>query len=206
MLKVMRKLFGGVVNERNYAEFQKELGKKFVAKSDYNAKLADLKAAQAELLALQGAAAEGEALRGRVAALEGELAAVQAECADNLLAVRVDAAVERCLQAAGAKNVAAVRGLLDLSAPEFAGDELVGLREQVAALQKAEDTAFLFEEVRLGDAADWVGFVPAAAGDLLDTSFAGGFRLRLEQASAARNSLEAVKIKQAAAAQGVFLP
>jgi hypothetical protein len=206
MEEILQRLFGDVVNEQNYAEFQKELGKKFVAKSDYNAKVAELKGLQEQVGSLEGQAAEREQLIKQVEALQDELAALQAESAASLQKLRVDNAVEKALLAAGAKNAVAVRALLDLSEPEFVDGELVGLQEQIKALREATATAFLFAKPFSGEAANWQGFVPAAAGDLQDMDADGGFRLRLAQASAAQDSLEAIRIKQEAAAKGYKMP
>jgi signal transduction histidine kinase len=206
MQEILQRLFGDVVNEQNYAEFQKELGKKFVAKSDYNAKVAEMKGLQEQVGNLEGQAAEREQLAALVEELRTRLAALQAESEASLQQLRVDNAVDKALLAAGAKNAVAVRALLDLSKSEFVDGELVGLREQVAALQTAKETAFLFAKPYAGEAANWRGFVPAAAGDLQDMDSDGGFRLRLEQASAAQDSLEAIRIKQAAAAKGIKMP
>ncbi len=63
----------------------------------------------------------------------------------ELKELRVNAAVDKALAEAGAKNGRAVRALLDLSKAELADDGTVkGLGDQLKALQKAEDSAFLF--------------------------------------------------------------
>jgi len=63
-------------------------------------------------------------------------------------AAKVDAAVQLALTVAKAKNVKAVRALLEgLDKAEFADDgSIKGLSDQIKKLQTAEDSKFLFEE------------------------------------------------------------
>lgn len=64
--------------------------------------------------------------------------------------LRVNAAVDKALAEAGAKNGKAVRALLDLTKAELTEDGTVkGLGDQLKALQKAEDSAFLFTKQKL---------------------------------------------------------
>lgn len=209
MLKVLRKLFGGVVNEHNYAEFEKELLKRYVTKSDYQALAQEAQAAGARAAALADKAAASDELASQLdaakeqaAGLADELVQAKAEYEQGLLAARVDCAVECALFTAGAKNRAAAKALLDLRQPEFDGNVLLGLDEQIKALKQNPATAFLFERESFGEAADWVGFVPQAAGDLPEDGPVGGFRLRLQRA---QGNLEAIRVKQEAAAKGVYL-
>lgn len=209
MLKVLRKLFGGVVNEHNYAEFEKELLKRYVTRSDYQAKEQEAANAKESAAAWRDKAAASDKLtaeltaaKAQAAKLSDELAQAKADYEQELLAAKADCAVECALFTAGAKNRAAAKALLDLSAPKFDGDVLFGLDEQIKALQQDPATAFLFERQSFGEAADWVGFVPQAAGDLPEDGPKGGFRLRLQRA---QGNLEAIRVKQEAAAKGVYL-
>jgi len=63
-------------------------------------------------------------------------------------AAKVDAAVQLALTVAKAKNVKAVRALLEgLDKAEFADDgSIKGLADQIKKLQTADDSKFLFEE------------------------------------------------------------
>ena len=76
--------------------------------------------------------------------------------------IKVDAAIDKALTGARAKNLTAVKALLkDLDKAEIAGDGTVkGLEDQIKALQKAEDTKFLFETVTIK------GTNPGEPGDL----------------------------------------
>ncbi len=209
MLKVLRKLFGGVVNEHNYAEFERELLKRYVTKSDYQAKEQEAQAAAARAAELRDKAAASDEIAAELTAakaqatkLNDELAQAKAAYEQGLLAARVDCAVECALFTAGAKNRAAAKALLDITEPAFDGDVLLGLDEQITALKQNPETAFLFERQSFGEAADWIGFIPQAAGDLPEDGPQGGFRLRLQRA---QGNLEAIRVKQEAAAKGVYL-
>ena len=62
---------------------------------------------------------------------------------------QVDAAVDRALAAAGAKNSRAVKALLDLDPDraEFTEQgEILGVAEQISALKQARDSSFLFQQ------------------------------------------------------------
>ncbi|MCD8089346.1 MAG: phage scaffolding protein [Clostridiales bacterium] len=48
------------------------------------------------------------------------------------------------LRKAGARNVRAVRALIDFESLEIQGNKVTGLEEQIKALAEGEDTAFLF--------------------------------------------------------------
>ena len=84
--------------------------------------------AEEELEALR---AENEALRARAEELEAEL-----------LAARLDFAVENELRGFGAKSSKAVRALLDLGGVELKDGEAVGLKEQLERLR--EEQGYLF--------------------------------------------------------------
>ena len=76
------------------------------------------------------------------------------------------------------------------------------LRQQIRELRRRSDTAFLFAPERQEQDYHWLGLQPQAAGDMIDVYGAdGAFGLRLAQAE----GVEAIKIKQEAAAQGIIL-
>lgn len=86
-----------------------------------------------------------EELTAKVTELqEANKAAAKAHEAE-IKELRVNAAIDKALTEAGAKNGKAVRALLDLTKAELDEDGSVkGLGDQLKALQKAEDSAFLF--------------------------------------------------------------
>lgn len=138
------------------------------------------------------------------AALREELVRVKAEFAAKLRELEVNHGVELLLQKAGARNVQAAKALLDISgllgAQELPEGWRESLQRQVAALQEAPETAFLFARMP-GGMQGWVGLRPVA-GDEEDLGDEGGFRLRLAQAGGVQ---ESIRIKQEAASSGIFI-
>ena len=86
---------------------------------------------------LKNAAGDSEALQQRIETLQAENRQV-----------RIDAAVDKALTGAKAKNLTAVKALLkDLDKAELSDDgSIKGLEEQIKSLKKADDSKFLFEE------------------------------------------------------------
>lgn len=77
--------------------------------------------------------------------------------------LKLDHAVESALTAAKAKNIKAVRGLLDADKLKLEKDGTVtGLSDQIAALQKSD--AYLFEEKQ--QTLRLKGFQPGASADI----------------------------------------
>lgn len=211
MIKIMQKLFGGVVNEQNYAEFAKELGKRFIPKAEYNAKIGELRewrskaegcaTAAEELVGAKAAAAE---LERQVEVLNREIAEAAEVHRGEMARLGLERIAERELLRAGAKNLRAAAAMLNL-AEVAAEDAEEQVAEQVTALKAASDTAFLFDCREAPDVADWCGFVPVAASDTPEDGYAGGFKLRLAEAHNAADCLSAIRVKQEAASQGVIL-
>ena len=80
--------------------------------------------------------------------------------------IKIDAAIEKALTGAKAKNLTAVKALLkDLDKAELADDGTVkGLEDQIKALQKADDSKFLFDDEKPGKT-QIKGAVPGESGD-----------------------------------------
>ena len=88
-----------------------------------------------------------ETLKSQIETLQKENADKAAEYESVIKAVKVDAAVDLALTNAKAKNLKAVRSLLDLTEVEFDKDgNIKGLSKQIEALKKAEDSKFMFDE------------------------------------------------------------
>ncbi|MEG1426862.1 MAG: phage scaffolding protein [Oscillospiraceae bacterium] len=79
---------------------------------------------------------------------------VPEEAAEKILletrGIRVESAAKLALAQGGARNIVAAMALLKRENLEISeGGEIKGLAEQVSALQKGEDTAFLFGTEKL---------------------------------------------------------
>lgn len=103
----------------------------------------DIKARDEQLEALKKVDADG--LKAEIERLQGENKTAKEQYEKDLQNVKVNNAVEMALAGAKAKNIKAVKALLELDKAELDGDKVKGLDEQIKALKEAEDTKFLFE-------------------------------------------------------------
>lgn len=115
-----------------------------------------------QLETLKKSSGDNEALQQQIADLqkanEDQRKAHEAE----ILQLRLDNAVEAAILAAGAKNVKAVRALIDADKLRLEKDGTVtGLSDQIKAIQKSE--AYMFAEKQQQQ---FKGFQPGASGDV----------------------------------------
>lgn len=146
-----------------------DIGRNFVAKSQFNAKNDELKAlkverqtSQAELEKLKADNAENADLVKQLDALKAAQEKREQEHAAEMARVQLDAAVERSLMGAKAKNAKAVRALLDMEKVKLDGETLTGLDEQLNALKTSD--AYLFE-TDTDERAAFSGLVPQGGAD-----------------------------------------
>lgn len=100
---------------------------------------------------LKKASGDSEALKAQIAQLQADNKAAADKYAAELKAVQINSAVEKELTAAGAKNLKAVKALLeDLDKAELDGENVKGLADQIKKLKTGEDTKFLFNEAAPG--------------------------------------------------------
>ena len=147
------------------------------------------------------ASGDNEELKKQIETLQEQNKAAKADYEAQIKRMQVDNAVSSALKDAGAKNTAAVRALLkDLDKAEIADDGTVkGLAEQIKAIKESD--AYLFTSAEAGKPA---GATPAASGTQTPTP-QSGWEAKLAEARKNGNNLEAISIKSAAAAEGVFL-
>lgn len=88
-----------------------------------------------------------EGLKTQIETLQADNKAKDDQYKAEIKSLKVNSAVEAALTGAKAKNLTAVKALLkDLDKAELLEDGTVkGLKEQIEALAKAEDTKFLFD-------------------------------------------------------------
>ena len=98
--------------------------------------------------------------------------------------------IERLLTESGARNIRAVRALIT-------SEDADGVREEIESLKKGEDTRFLFEKRG--------SYAPYRSPERLPDTKKSGFEERLNMARKAGNTIEAIRIKQEAAAAGIML-
>lgn len=154
---------------------------------------------------LKATAGDNEALTKQIAELQEENTKAKEAHKSEMNQLKIDFAVEKALSGAKAKNVKAVKALLDLTDAQFDKEGNVkGLQEQIDKLAADEGTKFLFEESTQNNRQQFTGFQPGAS-TTVPNSTAAGYEARLADARKNNNQLEVIKIKQEAAAKGVVL-
>lgn len=141
MLEWLKTILGDNYTEDIDKQVSAEIGKAFVSRADFNAKNEELKTANGTIADLQEAAKKFDGVD--VEQLRGDLKKLQNKYDTDIAAMRRDNALDAALTGAKARDLKAVRALLDMDAIKLDGDKLLGFDDQLKALQK--DKAFLFE-------------------------------------------------------------
>ncbi len=122
MIEFLKQAFGDAVTDEIITNFKSELGKKFVAKADYNTKRDELKNMQSEFddfkLQAQGAqarAAEADKLSEQLSALQKKYDEHVSVLNGKLEQVKLENDISGLIRRCGGKNEKAVRALLDLN-------------------------------------------------------------------------------------------
>ncbi len=132
-------------------DINKELPKYFIPKDKYNEvaeakkKLeADIAERDKQLEDLKKAAGSNEELKKQIEALQAENKKAVEEWQAKMAQMQLDFAIEKALAAAKAKNPKAVKALLDMEKVKLDGEQLLGLDDQLKAIQQSD--AYLFGE------------------------------------------------------------
>ncbi|MBQ8539963.1 MAG: phage scaffolding protein [Clostridia bacterium] len=115
---------------------------------------------------------------------------LRADYEGRIEAVKREYEVERLLSESGARNVKAVRALVT-------GGDVESVKAEIERLKNDEETKFLFEKRG--------SFHPARSPERLPDVKKNSFEERLNAARRAGNTIEAIRIKQQAASEGVML-
>lgn len=122
----------------------------------------DIKTRDKQLEDLKAVDAEG--LKAEIEKLQGENKTAKEKFEADLKQMKIESAVEKALLGAKAKNIKAVKALLDLEKAELDGDTIKGLDEQLKKLQEGSDSKFLFD-IQSSNKQQFKGFKP---GDSVD--------------------------------------
>ena len=153
MLDWLKTILGEAYSEDIDTKVSAEIGKNFVARADFNATNeakkqleASIKERDKQLEALKKSSGDVTALKEEITRLQEKNTEQAKEHADAIKQIKIDNAIESALIGAKAKNLKAVKALLDLDKAELNEDGTVkGLDEQIKSLAKSPDTGFLFE-------------------------------------------------------------
>lgn len=117
-----------------------------------------------QLETLKASAGDNADLKKKIEELQTENATAKASHESELNQLKIDFAVEKALTGAKAKNITAVKALLDLKDAKFDKEGNVkGLAEQIEKLTSDEGTKFLFEAQKQQQ--NFKGFQPGASGE-----------------------------------------
>lgn len=117
-----------------------------------------------QLETLKTSAGDNEALTKQIADLQAENTKVRETHESEMNQLKVDFAVEKALTGAKARNIKAVKALLDLTDAKLDKDGNVkGLQEQIDKLTAADDTKFLFDATQQKQQQSFKGFQPGAS-------------------------------------------
>ena len=189
----------------------KELDGNYVPKARFNEVNTELKQAKdqvkerdSQLEILKKNVGDSEELKKQIEALQNDNKTKDEAHAAEIKQIKIDAAVDKALADAKAKNPKAVKALLDLAKAEISDDGTIkGLDAQIKTLSEAEDSKFLFDTDNTQNK-NSKGFVPGQKKDGVPGA-SSEYETRLAEARKNGNTLEAIKIKQEAAADGVVL-
>lgn len=116
-----------------------------------------------QLETLKKSSGDNETLQKQIADLQKANEDQQKAHEAEITQLRLDNAVEAAILAAGAKNVKAVRALMDIDKLRLEKDGTVtGLSDQIKAIQKSD--AYMFAEKQQQQ--QFKGFQPGASGDV----------------------------------------
>ena len=120
-----------------------------------------------QLETLKASAGDNADLKKQIVDLQTENATAKANHESELNQLKIDFAVEKALTGAKAKNIKAVKALLELNDAKLDKDGNVkGLAEQIEKLTSGDDTKFLFEaQKQTKQQQNFKGFQPGASGE-----------------------------------------
>lgn len=120
-----------------------------------------------QLETLKASAGDNADLKKQIEDLQTENVTAKANHESELNQLKIDFAVEKALTGAKAKNIKAVKALLELDDAKLDRDGNVkGLAEQIEKLTSGDDTKFLFEaQKQTKQQQSFKGFQPGASGE-----------------------------------------
>ena len=123
----------------------------------------DLSERDKQLETLKNSTGDVETLKNTIKQLQDENKASKEQYEANISKIKLDNAIDNALGNAKVKNSRAVRALLDMEKIKFENETLSGLDEQLKALKEAEDSKFLFEEIKEPAKPSFSGVEPGAS-------------------------------------------
>lgn len=149
----LKQILGDYYTEELEKQIEAKIGEGFVARTDFNGRIEELKVAKeqltqrdADIAELKKGAGESDDLKKQITELQAKYKADAEKAAAELNQSKLNAAVELTLITAGARNVKATKALLEMDKVKLDGEQLLGLNEQIEALRKEQ--GFLFSSTQ----------------------------------------------------------
>ena len=141
MLEWLKEILGDSYTEEIDSKVSAEIGKGFVSRADFNAKNDEVKNLQVQLQTAQDGlkAFDGVDVDG----LKGQIAQLQTDMAAQADSFRFDALLDGAIRDVNARNVKAVRALLDMDALKSSKDQTADIKAALDALVASD--SYLFE-------------------------------------------------------------
>ena len=214
MLDWLKPILGDAYTEEIDKKISEEIGKGFVARTDFNTLSAtkkqleeDVKKRDAQLDELSKAQGATDDLKKTIENLKQQNEDEKAKHEAEMTQIRLDHAVEAALTKAGARNNTAVKALLAefLTDAKLADDGTVkGLQAEIDTLVKGEGTAFLFN-TQQPQQQTIHGMQPGTPGGNPPPADGNTYAARLAEARKSGNTAAVIAIKREAAENGVNL-
>ena len=169
MLEWLKTILGDTYTEDIDKKVSDEIGKGFVSRADFNTKNEAVKTLEVQISGrdkqikgFQTLAGDNEALKTQLTAAQEANKTAKTEYDTNLKKLTLDSKIESALMGAKAKSPKAVRALLDESKISLDGENVLGLKDQLEALQKSD--AYLFGEAQTQNPPPPAGGKPVGKG------------------------------------------
>ncbi len=159
----------------------------------------NIKERDKQIETLKASVGDNEELKKQIESLQADNKAKDDAHAKELNQLKINTAIEKALTDSGAKNIKAVKALLELDDAQLNKDGIIeGLSEQIDKLKADESSKFLFNiEQNPPNQQIFTGFQPGTSTTVPDSKQAG-YEARLAEARKNNNQLEVIKIKQEA--------
>ena len=214
-----QKLITMGVTEELATQIMNELNGNFIPKSRFDevnelkkSYQEQLKERDAQLEQLKKAVGDSEQLKKQIETLQNDNKAKEDAFNAEIKKMKIDNAIDKALTEAKAKNLKAVKALLDTKNAELLEDGTIkGLTDAIKGLVENAETSFLFDsgstqltQTKENTQNKISGFKPNEKKDGLPDMTAS-YQARLIEARKNGNNLEAIQIKQEAYNEGIVL-
>lgn len=148
MLNWLKEILGESYTEEIDTEVSKKIGKDYVSRADFNAKNEAYKALEGQIAERDTQLEElkkidAAGLESKIQELQNENQTAKKEYEKRISEIQFGHALEAALSAAKAKNVTAVKALIDTEGLKLENGEITGLKERLEKVK--EENGYLFE-------------------------------------------------------------